>query len=512
MNRNRGPIMPTENNAAVRHGDFIEVVNSNVWAIVPSHLEGLIKHHTQNAADAVPLNKVYQEEKYDGYGYDTFISTAVINIKGPITKDLVWWSDGVSTDMLRLDIDNALKDDAIDNIVLNIDSPGGTIDGVKELSDLIYVSRGTKPIISYANGLMASAAYWIGSAADKIYSYDTSYIGSIGVFIQHVETSKMMDEIGIKTTFVKAGKFKTAGNPYEPLSDDAKKMFQDRVDKSNNMFIEAVARNRGVDEKYVRENMADGSVFNGRDAIGNKLINGLSTFDDVLNHLHGVGSVDFDIEQDEEPDTENGNDSENINLTKGDLMGLKIDKATLQEKFPEVYNEIHEAGKAEGVAETETALNATAETAKAEAVEAAQKEERERASSILALASDSQKEKAVALFADGKSVQEATAELLKDAQANQSNNAAAAAFAAGAPAEQKEAGADDEAADPSFAAADAIVEGFDKDEKLQKAYETRGGKEALVTAVAEWKKSEKLREEYGGRITPFLADRRHNNK
>ena len=77
--------------------------------------------------------------------------------------------------------DRAAADSSIGAIVLNIDSPGGSVYGVEELADKIYKARGTKPVYAVANSLAASAAYWIGSAASQLYVTPSGEVGSIGV-------------------------------------------------------------------------------------------------------------------------------------------------------------------------------------------------------------------------------------------------------------------------------------------------------------------------------------------
>jgi ClpP class serine protease len=109
-----------------------------------------------------------------------------------------------------------LADDSINKIVLDIDSPGGSSYGVAELFNEIYGARGQKPIVAIANSLAASAAYWIGSAADRFLVTPGGLVGSIGVYSVHQDISKMAEKAGVKTTFISAGKHKVEGTSSSP--------------------------------------------------------------------------------------------------------------------------------------------------------------------------------------------------------------------------------------------------------------------------------------------------------
>jgi ClpP class serine protease len=120
------------------------------------------------------------------------------------------------------------------------------VDGVEELSSEVYQSRGKKKMIAVANAMAASAAYWIASAADELVVTPSGQIGSIGVFAAHEDISKAAEMQGVKVSLISAGKYKTEGNPFEPLSSEARAAMQRDVDVFGEMFTAAVARNRGA--------------------------------------------------------------------------------------------------------------------------------------------------------------------------------------------------------------------------------------------------------------------------
>lgn len=157
------------------------------------------------------------------------------------------------------------NDPEVNGIALAIDSPGGEVAGNFELVDKMYDQRGNKRVIAFAADHAYSAAYSIASAADEIVVSRSGGVGSVGVVTAHVEYSEALKEMGVKVTFIFAGKHKVEGNPYEKLPESAKARIQERIDRIYGVFTETVARNRGMDVEAVRETEA--LTFDASDAI-----------------------------------------------------------------------------------------------------------------------------------------------------------------------------------------------------------------------------------------------------
>lgn len=174
---------------------------------------------------------------------------------------------------------------SVKGIVLDIDSPGGSVYGTQEAANEIMALRGKKPVYAVANSLAASAAYWIASAASEFYITPGGEAGSIGVFAAHRDMSAALEKEGIKTTLISAGKYKTEGNPFGPLSDEAQAAMQSRIDAYYGAFTRGVAKARGVDVAAVREGMGQGRVLGASDAVAAKMADGVMTFDEVLSKL-----------------------------------------------------------------------------------------------------------------------------------------------------------------------------------------------------------------------------------
>lgn len=184
---------------------------------------------------------------------------------------------------MRSSITEAVADDRVKGILLDIDSPGGEVAGVFDLSDLIFASRGVKPIVASVNDMACSAAYLIASACDKIVTTQTGQVGSIGVVWTHVDVSKMNQAMGIAVTHVYAGKRKIEGSPYMPLSGAALARFQADVDQVFRMFVGSVARNRSMSEEAVIATQAD--VFIGSMGVEQGLADEIGTFDSAFDSL-----------------------------------------------------------------------------------------------------------------------------------------------------------------------------------------------------------------------------------
>jgi len=265
--------------------DFMNFEN-NILAIMPEKFN-----------DIVANRKTIEIEGVDFEAATTRTATKFKDIKGSIVtvplygyishKASIWSAMGLETSSETFAgwMDDLASNPQVGAIVIDIDSPGGTVSGVSSVTDKIHSLRGTKPIIAVVNDLMASAAYWIGSAADEIVADPESLTGSIGVFGMHADYSKALEEQGIKVTFISAGKFKVEGNPYEPLSDEAKAYEQSQVDDYYESFIDSVARNRGVSASKVKADFGQGRIFTAKRAKEAGLVDRVGSYEQVIDRL-----------------------------------------------------------------------------------------------------------------------------------------------------------------------------------------------------------------------------------
>lgn len=196
----------------------------------------------------------------------------------------------VSTQMLAKRFDAMVNDSGIKAIVLDIDSPGGSVYGMQEFGDRIAEARSQKKIYGISNAMAASGAYWLASQVDELWITPTGHVGSIGVYIAHEDVSKALEQEGVSVTLVSAGKYKTEGNPFGPLSDEARQYLQDEVDRYYQMFTKAVASGREVTVKQVRDQFGQGRVFGAEQAKQAGMVDRIGSLQDLLARL-GVGST-----------------------------------------------------------------------------------------------------------------------------------------------------------------------------------------------------------------------------
>jgi len=202
-------------------------------------------------------------------------------------------SGATSAERFAKDFDALVRDPEIGAIVLDVDSPGGQVQGVDELASQIYEARQAKPVVAIANHQMASAAYWIASAASELVVSPSGEVGSIGVFSVHRDISAAQERDGVRNTIISQGKYKVEGNPYQPLSEEARAAMQARVDEAYDSFVEAVARNRGVTADVVRSGFGEGRMVTARKAVEQGMADRVDTLDGVLKSL--LGTSDFSI-------------------------------------------------------------------------------------------------------------------------------------------------------------------------------------------------------------------------
>ena len=270
-----------------------QVISETAWAMLPSHLNLIMAILDEREKGFRPTASEIQERMGVKRDAQPMVSgtTAVIPLVGPIMTRAGAMSDvsGSSTlEEFKSSFRQALNDPSVQAIVLDIDSPGGTVDGVPEMAAEITAARGTKPITAVANYMAASAAYWIGTAADELVVSPSSEVGSVGVYAAHQDRSAEMASKGVKTTFVYAGDNKTEGNPFEPLSEEAQANLQNQVDSIYQDFVASVATSRGKTEEEVLANFGQGRTKLAQEAVDLGMADRIATIDQVLQEFAGL--------------------------------------------------------------------------------------------------------------------------------------------------------------------------------------------------------------------------------
>lgn len=232
------------------------------------------------------MQKMMNQFHGEQASYALVEGVAVIMVTGPLTKNyelITYWYDGTAMTAVADALKSALKNPMVKAIMLYVDSPGGTVDGTQELANYIYASRGGKPIIAFTDGSMYSAAMWIGASADaSVISGDTAGTGSIGVLATHYDISKAQEMFGLKVTEIYAGQYKTVGTPNRPLTEGDKAVIQSEVDYLYSIFVNDVAKYRATTPDDVLARAAEARCFIGTQGMAAGLVDGVSTYDQLL--------------------------------------------------------------------------------------------------------------------------------------------------------------------------------------------------------------------------------------
>jgi signal peptide peptidase SppA len=223
----------------------------------------------------------------------------ILPLQGPIfgkSNLMTMLSGATSLEMLQSEFRSLMSDDSIHSILLDVDSPGGTSDLVKEFADELYQARDEKPIYAIANTLSGSAAYYLMSQATQSYATPSAMVGSIGVYSVHEDQSEADQKAGRKFTFVSAGPYKTEGNPHAPLSEEGRQFRQSVADEIYEEFLGAVSRGRNVELETVRSGFGQGRVLTASKALEENMIDGIMPYEKLVGsiaanrpqHLHVV--------------------------------------------------------------------------------------------------------------------------------------------------------------------------------------------------------------------------------
>jgi capsid assembly protease len=217
-------------------------------------------------------------------------AVAVIPLYGVIAQKMnamTAISGGTSIEQFMASVRAAFADGSIKAIVVDCDSPGGTVTGVLEAADELFTLKGrsTKTLTFAANPMIASAAYWLASQADEVVCMPSGEVGSVGVFMCHDDVSAANQKAGYKPTYIYAGEHKVETNPDEPLSDDARAYLQKQVDAMYGSFVKAVARGRRASAAAVQKTFGQGRMLMAQDALAAGMIDRVETLAETVARL-----------------------------------------------------------------------------------------------------------------------------------------------------------------------------------------------------------------------------------
>ena len=197
-------------------------------------------------------------------------------------------SGGTSAEQFARHYAALMEDPDVKAVVLDVDSPGGSVAGTPEAADVMFGLRGRKPVVAQVNHLMASGAYYLASQCDEIVISPSGEAGSIGVVMVHERIGRALEELGIDVTFIHAARFKVEGNEIDELGPETVDYLQAIVDSCYGDFVKAVARGRGVSPDTVRKSYGEGRMMLARDAVAAGLADRVATLDQTVTRLRSA--------------------------------------------------------------------------------------------------------------------------------------------------------------------------------------------------------------------------------
>lgn len=211
---------------------------------------------------------------------------AVVSLRGLMTRyGYVGWSSSapgtidVGRQLRRLDLDSA-----VGTIVIHVDSPGGTVTGTPEFASLICQirQRAQTKVVAVADSMMASAAYYAASAAERIIATRSATVGSIGVIMSYADSSRMYDRLGVDVSVIRIPSKKARFSGVEPLSDEMRSDSEKRIAQHYEEFVSAVASHRGITAEHVQKRFGGGDTLTAQEAKDVGMIDDIASIDDVI--------------------------------------------------------------------------------------------------------------------------------------------------------------------------------------------------------------------------------------
>ncbi|RDH41551.1 S49 family peptidase [Zooshikella ganghwensis] len=255
----------------------LQFIASEPWALETKTLEIIksIAAREWQIPEAV-FNKKGERKSFNTIKRD---NVAVLNINGVISRYANIFHavcGGTSVEMLAKEFNQVLNDPGTEAIILNIDSPGGQVNGIHELAEMIHAARGTKPIVAYVGGSGCSAAYWLATAADEIVLDHTACVGSIGVVATYVQQKQ--DDKDVFEMVSSQSPHKRA----DPKTKEGKSLYQAELDELADIFIDRVARNMNVKRDQVLTDFCQGGTAIGQTAIDKGMAHRLGSLENLI--------------------------------------------------------------------------------------------------------------------------------------------------------------------------------------------------------------------------------------
>jgi protease-4 len=216
---------------------------------------------------------------------------ALITMRGIISSSINGTVGESMVDDMKIALQQAVDDSKVKAIVLNIDSPGGEVTASDVIYNAVVKARAKKPVVIYMGSLTASGGYYVSCGGSYLMANDTTLTGSIGVIIETMNYASLLGKIGVSPEVFKSGKFKDMLSGSREMTQDEKDYIQNMVMQTYGKFVQIVADERKLPVDQLRNGIADGRVISGKDALDDKLIDGLGQIEDAFDKARELGKA-----------------------------------------------------------------------------------------------------------------------------------------------------------------------------------------------------------------------------
>jgi protease-4 len=217
-------------------------------------------------------------------------AVAVIWLDGAITSDPEYYLtvQGI-TPSLVADLLEQAADPAIKAVVVRVNSPGGSVVASDEIYHMLL--EFDKPVVVWMGEMAASGGYYISCGGDYVFAHPDTLTGSIGVISQFLNVEELMDKVGVDAVVITSGPRKDIGSPFREMSEEEQALWEGIIDETYEGFVELVAQARDLPLEEIRE-LADGSIYTGRQALELGLVDGVGTPEDAIAKAAELGGIE----------------------------------------------------------------------------------------------------------------------------------------------------------------------------------------------------------------------------
>lgn len=232
-----------------------------------------------------------EESIDDDRPYQVINGIALYSIKGKMLSEgnfFTRWFGIASYDQIGHDLGQITEDEEVEKVLIAMNTPGGAVHGISDLSDTWARLNASKPITVHTSGMLASAGVWLASNSSKIYASEVADIGSIGAVMQHISYQEALKKEGIKVTEIKSAPLKHVGSPAKDLTEEEKDHLQKQIMEADALFKKQLFQTR----PQILTSAFTGATFSAAESLQMRLIDGINTFNRVFEQLSASAGSD----------------------------------------------------------------------------------------------------------------------------------------------------------------------------------------------------------------------------